>query len=47
MKLINTKTHIVLEVSGEASGGDWMKLEEYEKLRKPKTKDSKKAEESE
>ena len=47
MKLINTKTHIVLEVSGEASGGDWMKLEEYEKKQKPKTKTSKKTEESE
>lgn len=47
MKLINTKTHIVLEVSGEASGGDWMKLEDYEKLQKSKSKDSKKAEESE
>ena len=41
MKLINTKTHIVLEVSGEASGGDWMKLEDYEKLQKSKSKASK------
>lgn len=47
MKYINTRTNVIIDVSGKISGGDWVVLEEKEPPKKPskrKTQPKKKGE---